>query len=124
MNKNIFQIENCPEKAFFCHLQVSERFRRTIDCREMELCEWIVTHLCHRTATQEQVWQAHDELLHRLEAINNARRPEEPFLLLTFAPLRPLENGFLRIERSSGRHQSLLLPIIDCRGQADVAEEP
>lgn len=114
--KNVFFQENVTEMQYFCHLQVSDRFRRTADYPERELMAWIARCIAHRTASPDEVWKVHDELVHRIQEINEVRRPDEPFLVLTFKPLRPMENGWIRIERSAGRHQSLLLPIIDCRG--------
>lgn len=61
-SKNFIQRENDVQRAYFCHLQVSNKFMRTM------------------------------------------------------SPLRRWENGFIRIERTSGRHQSILLPVIDYRG--------
>jgi hypothetical protein len=37
----------------------------------------------------------------------------------TSSPVRRFENGFIRIERTAGRHQSLLLPVIDYRGSVE-----
>lgn len=56
----------------------------------------------------------------RIEEMNYDHEGNGPFLVFTYVPLRRTENGFIRIERTSGRHQSLLLPIIDYRGEADL----
>lgn len=37
-------------------------------------------------------------------------------------PLCRETSGFIRIERTGGRHQSVLLPIIDYRGRVDIVE--
>jgi hypothetical protein len=115
--KNYLFKENTTELQYFCQVQVSHKFMKTADAQERELLDWMERTLAHRTATQEQVWQVHDELVHRLVQINDSRCDMQPFLVLSFQPLRKLENGWIRIERSSGRHQCVLLPIIDCRGQ-------
>ena len=115
--KNYFVRENATEQQFFCQLQVSNKFRNTMDAQEAQLVEYIAARLVHRSATAERVQELYEDVLHEVVVINDQRRDDEPFLLITYSPLRKLENGFIRIERSSGRHQSLLLPIIDFRGE-------
>ena len=120
--KNYLFRENVTELQYFCQVQVSKKFMATIDSAELELLQWMRDALAHRTATAGQVWQVHDELVHRCEVINKRREGFGPYLLLSYSPLRKDENGFFRIERTSGRHQSVLLPIIDCRGACEIKD--
>jgi len=113
--KNYFERENRTGRQFFCHLQVSNKFRKTMDAGELELCDWIVQNLTHRTASLEEVRDAVTVLEVKVQACN-AGRSSGPYLTFVYSPLKADENGFVRIERTSGRHQSLLLPIIDCLG--------
>ena len=116
--KNYHFRENETQRAFFCQLQVSNKFRRTITPQEAELVDWIVNSFVHRVALtlgiQEEVCRS---IGMRVEALNREHEGNGPFLAFTYVPLRRTENGFVRIERTSGRHQSLLLPIIDYRGE-------
>ncbi len=114
--KNFVFRVNATELQYFCQLQVSNKFMKSAEEEERQLMAFIVENFVHRTATAEQVWEVHDELLHQVVKINDSRRDGEPFLVLTYQPLCAEASGFFRIERSSGRHQSLLLPVIDCRG--------
>ena len=76
---------------------------------------WIVEHLVHRSTTQDQVDDLARQLQLRIDDLNTGRSMG-PYLVMNYCPLTRDENGFIRIERTSGRHQSLLLPIIDYRG--------
>ena len=49
--KNYFVRENQTELQYFCQLQVSNKFRRTMDAPEAELLVWMVDALVHRSAT-------------------------------------------------------------------------
>ena len=119
--KNYQFRENETQRAFFCQLQVSNKFRRSMSPQEAELIDWIVASFVHRAAftigSQEEVSR---RIADRVEALNWEHDGNGPFLVFTYVPLRRTENGFIRIERTSGRHQSLLLPIIDYRGEADL----
>lgn len=117
--KNYFERENRTEMQYFCQLQVSNKFRKSMDAGELQLCDWIVQNLTHRTASSEKVEDAVAMLEVKVQACN-AGRLSGPYLTFVYSPLKPDENGFVRIERTSGRHQSLLLPIIDCRGGVDL----
>lgn len=120
-SKNYQFRENETQRAFFCHLQVSNKFRKTMTPQEADLIDWIVSNFVHRVALtlgdQEKVLAAIRE---RVDAINGQHEASGPFLVLSCSPLRRTENGFIRIERTSGRHQSLLLPVIDYRGSVEM----
>lgn len=103
----------------FCQLQVSNKFRKSMDAQEADLLVWMVDALVHRSATLGQVQEGVKIIKGRVELINQ-ERAGGPYLTVTYSPLRTDESGFIRIERTSGRHQSLLLPIIDYRGEADL----
>ena len=113
--KNYFVRENRTERQYFCQLQVSNGFRKSMDAPEAELLVWIVDALVHRSATQEQVQDSVEVIKGRAELINQ-ERAGGPYLTVTYSPLRPDESGFIRIERTAGRHQAVTLPIIDYRG--------
>ena len=113
--KNYFVRENKPELQYFCQLQVSNKFRKTMDSLEAELLVWMVDALVHRSATLNQVQDGVKIIKGRVEMINE-ERAGGPYLTVTYSPLRADEGGFIRIERTAGRHQSVLLPIIDYRG--------
>ena len=113
--KNYFVRENRTEQQYFCQLQVSNRFRRSMDSMEAELLVWIVDALVHRSATLSQVQDGVKIIKGRVELINQ-ERAGGPYLTVTYSPLRSDESGFIRIERTSGRHQCVTLPIIDYQG--------
>ena len=113
--KNYFVRENRTELQYFCQLQVSDKFRKTMDAPEAELLVWMVDALVHRSATLHQVQDGVKIIKGRVELINQ-ERAGGPYLTVTYSPLRTDESGYVRIERTSGRHQSVLLPIIDYRG--------
>lgn len=119
--KNYQFRENETQRAFFCQLQVSNKFRRSMSPQEAEFIDWIVASFVHHAAftltDQQRVAAVIEE---RIEEMNNDHDGNGPFLVFTYVPLRRTENGFIRIERTSGRHQSLLLPIIDYRGEAEL----
>ncbi len=117
--KNYFVRENETGHQLFCQLQVSNKFRRTMDAHEAELLVWMAENLVHRSATQEEVKVIVDRIYQRVCAMN-ACRATGPYLVVSYSPLESDESGFIRIERTSGRHQSVLLPIIDYRGAASL----
>lgn len=119
--KNYFVSQNQTELQYFCHLQVSNKFRRTMDAPEAELLVWMVEHLVHRSATLDQVQDGVKIIKGRVELINQ-ERAGGPYLTVTYSPLRADESGFIRIERTAGRHQAVLLPIIDYRGTVKMQE--
>ena len=90
-----------------------------MDAPEAELLVWMVEHLVHRSATLNQVQVDVKIIKGRVELINQ-ERAGGPYLTVTYSPLRADESGFIRIERTAGRHQAVLLPIIDYRGEADL----
>ena len=114
--KNYFVRENETKLQYFCQLQVSNKFRKSMDSLEAELLVWMAERLVHRTASQEEVWRVRSRVEEMVSVINKKRVGFGPYLAVTFSPLRPDESGFIRIERTTGRHQCVLLPIIDCRG--------
>ena len=120
--KNYLFKENVTDMQFFCQVQVSKKFMATIDDQELQLLQWMRDTLAHKSATQDGV----TELAHKVESkvynINIHRYGKGVYLTFTFSPLRPDESGFIRIERTSGRHQSVLLPIIDYRGTVGMQE--
>ena len=119
--KNYFVRENQPEMQLFCQLQVSNKFRKSMDAQEADLLVWMVEHLVHRSMTQEQTAEVADRIYQRVCAMN-ACRSTGPYLVFSYSPLKSDESGFIRIERTSGRHQSVLLPIIDYRGTVKMEE--
>lgn len=119
--KNYHFRENETQRAFFCQLQVSNKFRRSMSPQEAELIDWIVSGFVHRAAfTLGDQQRVAAVIQKRIELMNSDHEGNGPFLVFTYEPLRRTENGFIRIERTSGRHQSLLLPIIDYRGEAEL----
>ena len=118
--KNYFERENRVEQQYFCQLQVSEKFRKSMNAAELELCDWIVQHLVHRTVTLEDIYAVVRQVQQRVDAVNDRWDGQSPFLVMMYVPLRTTESGYIRIERANRRHQSLLLPIIDCRGGVEI----
>ncbi len=116
--KNYFVRENKTEQQYFCQLQVSNKFRATMSADEMELCNWMVQQLVHHTCRELEVVKVLNEVQRRVSAIND--RGHGAWLVLSWMPLRPMESGFIRIERAGCKHQSVLLPIIDCRGEVEI----
>lgn len=120
--RNYLFKENVTDLQFFCQVQVSKKFMATVDDQELQLLQWMRDTLAHKSATQDGV----TELAHKVESkvynINIHRYGKGVYLTFTFSPLRPDESGFIRIERTSGRHQSVLLPIIDYRGTVEMQE--
>lgn len=117
--KNYFVRENCTVGQFFCQLQVSNKFRKTMDSQEAELLVWMVENLVHHTTSRGKVDEIVDTVKAMVEEVNR-QRAGGPYLTVTYSPLRPDESGFIRIERTTGRHQCVLLPIIDCKGSVKL----
>ena len=113
--KNYFVRENRTERQYFCQLQVSNGFRKSMDTQEAELLVWMAQTMVHRSATQEEMQDIVEVVMRRVEWINQ-ERAAGPYLTVTYSPLRADESGFIRIERTAGRHQAVTLPIIDYRG--------
>lgn len=118
--KNYLFHENATEQQYFCQLQVSNKFRKSMNAYEQELCDWMVQQLVHRTVSREVLEGVLDRLQFRVSEINSHLTGAGPSLTFIYQPLRPEESGFIRIERTGGRHQSVLLPIIDCRGSVNI----
>ena len=120
--KNYLFKENVTDHQYFCQVQVSRKFMATIDDQELELLQWMRDTLAHRSATQDGVTEIANKVQSRVQNINIHRYGKGVYLTFTFSPLRPDESGFIRIERTAGRHQSVLLPIIDYRGSVKIDE--
>ena len=121
--KNYFVRENRTEQQYFCQLQVSNKFRKSMNAYEQELCDWMVQQLVHRTVSREVLEGVLDRLQFRVSEINSHLTGAGSCLTFIYQPLRPEESGFVRIERTTGRHQSVLLPIIDYRGSVSVEQQ-
>jgi len=118
--KNYFVRENVTEQQYFCQLQVSNKFRASMNAAEMELCDWMVQHLVHRTVGEQDLYAVVRQVQQRVDQVNDRWDGQSPFLVMMYVPLRKSESGYIRIERANRKHQSLLLPIIDCRGAVIV----
>lgn len=114
--KNYVVRENNVEHMFFCHLQVSKKFMKSITPQEAEFVEWMANTFVHRTCESAKFESIVKDIRMMIENVNRQHEHVGPYLVMTCSPLRCFENGFIRIERTSGHHQSLLLPIIDYRG--------
>ena len=121
--KNYLFKENKTDMVFFCHVQVSKKFMATVDAQELELLQWMRDALAHRTATWDEMTVVANQVEKRVQNLNVHRYGKGVYLTFTYAPLRPDESGFIRIERTAGRHQSVLLPIIDCQGGVDLPQK-
>lgn len=121
--KNYLFKQNKTDKVFFCHVQVSKKFMKTVDEEEMALLTWMRDNLAHHSATYDQMTEVAGEVEKRLQVINAHRNGHGVYLTFTFSPLRIDQSGFIRIERTAGRHQSVLLPIIDYRGEVASREK-
>ena len=116
-SKNYVIRENDVQRAYFCQLQVSNKFRKTMSPQEAELVEWITDSFAHHVAlTLVEQEAVAARIRERVCMLNGEHDQTGPFLVMTWSPVRRWENGFIRIERTSGRHQSILLPVIDYRG--------
>ena len=123
MEKNFLFKENVTDKVFFCHVQVSKKFMATVDSQELELLQYMRDSLAHMTAAWDAQFDVARELESRVQVINAGVKEEGRRLVLSWMPLSSIESGFLRIERTGGRHQSVLLPVIDCRGEVELHQE-
>lgn len=117
--KNYFVRENRTKLQYFCQLQVSNKFRKSMNASELELCNWMVQQLVHRTVTEDRMAMVLAQVQAMVDDVNAKWDGSDPFLVVTYAPLRKSSSGFIRIERAGRKHQALLLPIIDCRGSVD-----
>jgi len=121
--KNYVVRENNVEHMYFCQLQISNKFRKSMSAQETEFVSWIANTYVHRTCKEDKIDAVVNDIQTVMEDINKQHAEVGPYLVMTYSPLRCYENGFIRIERTSGRHQSLLLPIIDYQGEVYVVEE-
>ena len=120
-SKNYVIRENDVQRAYYCQLQVSNKFRKTMSPQEAELVEWITDSFVHHVAlTLQEQESVAASIRVRVNILNGEHENNGPFLAVTCVPLRKRDNGFIRIERTSGRHQSILLPIIDYRGTVNL----
>lgn len=118
--KNYQVTENDMQRCFFCHLQVSNRFRRTMDPFEAELVDKLTRTFAHKVClTLQDFANSVDTIKQWVDDMNSRHENNGPFLVMTWSPVRRYESGFIRIERTHARHQSLLLPVIDYRGAVD-----
>lgn len=116
-SKNYVIRENDVQRAYYCQLQVSNKFMKTMSPQEAELVEWITDSFAHHVAlTLGEQEAVAARIRERVCMLNGEHENNGPFLAVTYVPLRKRDNGFIRIERTSGRHQSILLPVIDYRG--------
>lgn len=106
--------------VFFCHVQVSKKFMATVDAEELELLQWMRDQLAHRTAAWDVQFDVAKVLDKRVQTVNSRVTEEGRRLVLSWLPLSAHESGFFRIERTGGRHQCVLLPIIDCKGSVKL----
>ena len=118
--KNYLFKENATDMVFFCHVQVSKKFMATVDAQELELLQWMCDQLAHRTAGWGVQFDVAAMLDKRVQTINSRVTEEGRRLAMSWLPLSARESGFFRIERTAGRHQSVLLPVIDCRGSVEL----
>jgi hypothetical protein len=118
--KNYFVRENRTEQQYFCQLQVSNKFRKDMSADELELCTWMVQTLVHHSITEVEFREVLHIVQARVDAINLAWDGTRPFLVMTYVPLLKTESGYIRIERANRKHQSLLLPVIDFRGEVKL----
>lgn len=118
--KNYLFKENVTDMVYFCQVQVSKKFMATVDAAELELLQWMRDTLAHRTCRELEVTGVLNDASRRVATINDAQPSDGRWLVLSWKPLTKVENGFIRIERTAGRHQSVLLPIIDCRGTIEL----
>ena len=117
--KNYFVRENRTEQQYFCQLQVSNKFRKSMDSLEAVLLGCGAQRELHGSASLQTVQTAVKCVKGKVEIINQ-QRTGGPYLTVTYSPLRRDESGFIRIERTTGRHQSVLLPIIDYQGEVSL----
>ena len=68
--KNYFVRENKTDQQMFCQLQVSNKFRSTMDEQEAELLVWMVENLVHRSTTEKEVTEVADRIYQRVCAMN------------------------------------------------------
>ena len=118
--KNYLFKENVTDMVFFCHVQVSKKFTATVDAEELELLQWMRDTLAHKTAAWDVQFDVSKVLDKRVQTINSHVTEEGRRLVVSWLPLTAHESGFFRIERTGGRHQSVLLPVIDCRGGVNL----
>lgn len=118
--KNYLFKENKADMVFFCHVQVSKKFMATVDAQELELLQWMRDTLAHRTAGWDVQFDVAKVLDKRVQTVNSRVTEEGRRLVLSWLPLSAHESGFFRIERTAGRHQCALLPVIDCQGSVDI----
>lgn len=117
VHETVERVRNA-EAMYFCRLQVSKRFARTATELEQQLISHIVSSYDHRVLHgAENLGRVAADLEQRIRRINEAAENEDVKLSLVVVPLTDDQNGYIAITRNAGRHQQLLLPIIDYQGE-------
>lgn len=110
--------ERNVEAMYFCRLQVSKRFASTATELERQLISHIISRYDHRVLHgADNLGRVAADLEQRIRHINEAAHDESMKLSLVVVPLTDDRNGYITITRNAGRHQQLLLPIIDYQGE-------
>ena len=84
--KNYFERENQTDQQLFCQLQVSKKFRKSMDAKEAYLLTWMVENAVHRSATQKEVKVLVDRIYQQVCAMNACRSMGRPALSASSAP--------------------------------------
>lgn len=110
--------DNYLEAMFFCRLQVSKKFAKDNSFSEWVLVDWLRDQYEHRVLEggAEALSRAVAAIRENVEEVNKDEEDPKRKLVITVQPMTETENGWIRIERAGGKHQSLLLPIIDFQG--------
>lgn len=119
------QREKNVDAMFFCSLQVSNRFARTASPMEQQMNQWMIDHLDHRTlhGGADALSEVVKVIVCQVESINRIEQDPDRKLVVSVQPLAQEHTGYIRIERQGGRHQSVLLPIIDTKGSVQIFEK-
>lgn len=123
VHETVERVRNA-EAMYFCRLQVSKKFARTASDRELQLISHIVSSYDHRVLHgAENLGRVAAELQGRIKRINEAAENDGQKLSLVVVPLTAEQNGYIVISRNAGRHQQLMLPIIDFQGSVVFDEK-
>lgn len=116
------QREKNVDAMFFCCLQVSNKFARTATLQERLLIDLLISSYDHRTlhGGAEALARVVERISVEVGYVNCFADEDDRKLVLTMQPLTKEQSGYIRIERQGGRHQSLLLPIVDLKGSVAV----
>lgn len=123
----LYQVQNSQrgknaEAMFFCCLQVSNRFAKTASREEQQLIDTLIESFDHRTlhGGAEALARVVERITAEVGFVNCFADEPERKLTVIVQPLTQQQSGYIRIERQGGRHQSLLLPIVDLKGTISV----